>query len=126
MPNRRKPFRPDTEISQTYNDGVVEIYETSDVAEPGYQPVITATLKLSLHYQERVLGITRMYLSRQDHAEIKKVIRVPRRAVVSQDLAKTHDGQWFRIDSVQAVEGVWPASLDLSLTAVTQKVEVQM
>ena len=121
---RKTPFRPDTEITQTYNDGAVTIYSASDGAVPGYQPVIVAKKKCLLHFEERVLGINRLYLSRQNQMEIKRVIRVPRVPIVTQDLARTHDGQWYRIDAVQNVKDVWPASLDLSLVAVRQNVEV--
>lgn len=121
---RKTPFRPNHEISQSYPDGMVEIFSSSDGANPGYQPVIVATKKIRLHFEERILGINRLYLGRQNQVEIKRVIRVPRVAISTQDLAKTHDGQWFRVDSVQNVKDVWPASLDLTLVAVRQKIEV--
>ena len=121
---RKAPFRATNEISQQYNDGVVEIYSVTDSAQPGYQPKEELALKYSLAFEERALGINRLYLSRQNHAEIKRVIRVQRVNISSQDLAITHDGKQYRVDTVQAALGVYPPSLDLSLVAVEQNFEV--
>ena len=121
---RKAPFRATNEISQQYNDGVVKIYAVTDSSQPGYQPKEELTLKYSLAFEERALGINRLYLSRQNHAEIKRVIRVQRVNISSQDLAITHDGKQYRVDTVQAVLGVYPPSLDLSLVAVEPDFEV--
>lgn len=121
---RKTPFRATNEITQPFNDGVVRIYAVSDDAEPGYQPVPKLTLKETLPFEERVLGINRLYLSRQNQAEVSRVIRVQRRSISSQDAAITHDGKQYRVDSVQKVDGVFPPSLDLSLVAVEQEFEV--
>lgn len=121
---RKLPFRPANDVSQVYNDGVVQIYAVSDGAEPGYQPREILTLKRKMPYEEQRLGITRLYLSRQNQAEVARVIRVQRTEISSQDIAITQDGKQYRIDTVQAVQGVFPASLDLSLRAVEQNFEV--
>lgn len=121
---RKLPFRTGNEISQTYNDGIVKIFTVSDGATPGYQPVIKATMKHSLPFEERALGITRLFMGRQNRVEIEKVVRIPRLNVSTQDLAQTQDGKWYRIDSVQSVQDVRPASLDLSLVAEDKTVEV--
>lgn len=121
---RKAPYRPNNEISQQYNDGVVKIYTITDSAKPGYQPKEKPELKFSLAFEERALGINRLYLSRQNNAEIERVIRVQRVNISTQDLAVTHDGKQYRIDTVQAVQDVYPPSLDLSLKAVEQKFEV--
>ena len=121
---RKTPFRPNNEISQQFNDGMVKIYTVTDVAEVGYQPKEMLEPKYSLAFEERALGINRLYLSRQNNAEIKRVIRVQRVSISSQDVVITHDGKQYRIDTVQAVQGVYPPSLDLSLKAIEQKFEV--
>lgn len=121
---RKAPFRSNNEISQQYNDGMVKIYTNADSATAGYQPKEQLTLKYTLAFEERALGINRLYLSRQNNAEIKRVIRVQRVNISTQDVAITHDGKQYRIDTVQAVQGVHPPSLDLSLKAIEQKFEV--
>ena len=79
-------------------------------------------------YEEQRLGINRLYLSRQNLAEIVRVVRVPRAPfpISSQDVAQTEDGQRYRIDTVQAVEGCYPPALDLSLRAVEENFDARL
>lgn len=121
---RKMPFRPGNEISQTYNDGIARIYAVSDGAMIGYQPELKAKLTYQLPFAERVLGINRLFLGRQNRVEISRVLRIPRVQVSALDLVKLHDGSWYSIDSVQSVEGIYPPSLDLSLVAEKRKIEV--
>ena len=121
---RKMPFRPGNEITQAYNDGIAKIYAVADGAKVGYQPVLQASLSYTLPFCERVLGINRLFLARQNRVEISKVLRIPRVNVSALDLVKLHDGKWYSIDSVQSVEGICPPSLDLSLVAEKRKIEV--
>ena len=123
---RKTPFRPSNEITQTYNSGTVNIYTVTDGAKPGYQAKkkLSDEPKFSLHFEERGLGIKRIYMSRQAQAEIVKVIRVPRVDISPHDVAIIHDGTVYEIATVQAVLGVFPPSVDLSLKKLTQNLEV--
>lgn len=121
---RRAPWRPNNEITQQYNDGCVNIYRTSDKTPPGYQVREALEFKFHLYFANMALGINRIYKSRQNQAEIVKVIRVPKVNISPQDVAIIHDGTQYRIDTVQEAMGVYPPSLDLSLTAIKQKLEV--
>ena len=120
----RTPFRPNNEITQTYNDGAVTIYRVEDQAKPGYQPKGEPEEKYNLRYADRKLGLTRIYQARQNHTEILKVIRVPKVNITTKDIAITHDGNQYEIDTVQEAVGVYPPSLDLSLKAVRHRIEV--
>ena len=121
----KAPHRPDNEITQELNSGVVYIYSVEDSAQPGYQPKPSLTLKLTLRYEEQRLGINRLYLSRQNQAEIEKVIRVPRQDSISnQDVAILESGSQYSIDYTQTVQDVYPPCLDLSLVKVEQNYEV--
>lgn len=122
---RRLPQRRTDEITQPFNDGVVKIYSVTDGARPGYQPRPVPALKLTLRYEERQMGVQRYYSARQNNIRIERVLRVPRTGRVStQDLAVTEDGRQYRVDWVQSVRDVWPASADLTLVAVTQHYDV--
>ena len=121
----KAPHRPDNEITQELNSGVVYIYSVEDSAQPGYQPKPALKLKLTLRYEEQRLGINRLYLSRQNQAEIEKVIRVPRQDSISnQDVAILESGSQYSIDYTQTVQDVYPPCLDLSLVKVEQNYEV--
>ena len=121
----KAPHRPDNEITQEMNSGVVKIYSVEDSAQPGYQPKPSLTLKLTLRYEEQRLGINRLYLSRQNQAEVEKVIRVPRQDSISnQDVAILESGSQYSIDYTQTVQDVYPPCLDLSLVKIEQDYEV--
>lgn len=121
----KKPNRPSHEVTQPYNDGLVTVYAQEDKAKPGYRPGPMLVKKGVLRYQERTLGITRLYSGRQNQVEIQRILRVPwRPGVSSQDVAVTQDGKQYRIDLVQRVSDVYPPSMDLTLAKVEQKYEV--
>ena len=121
----KAPYRPSNEITQDYNDGLVEICTVTDAAEPGRMPVERLALKIKLCYEERSLGLQRYYSGKQNQVEVQRVIRTPRRKEVSsQDVAVTEDGVQYRIDLVQPVIGVYPPSMDLTLTRIEQNCDV--
>lgn len=122
----RAPNRPNHEITESYNDGIVNIYTVQDGASPGYRPVPVLVLVKRMRYQERYLGINRLYSGRQNQVDIQRIVRVQKVPGVSnQNVAITEDGQQYRIDSVQDVIGAYPPSLDLTLATVEQKYEVR-
>lgn len=122
MPHRKLPFRPDHEISQSYPDGLVTIYRLTDSASPGYAPKPTPTKVGILRYEERRLGLQRFYSAQQVNVQVERVLRVPRgMSTAVQDRAVTEDGQEYEISLIQAVTGVYPPSLDLTLAAVSQR-----
>ena len=119
----KTPERPGGQISRSFPDGIVKIYSTEDTAAPGYYPEIKETLKASLPYEERRLGIQRSYMAAQNQIHVVRVVRVPRGVkITSQDVAETEDGERYRINRVQAVTEGMPPALDLELAAFTQGV----
>ena len=122
----RAPNRPNHEITESYNDGIVNIYTVQDGAAPGYRPVPVLVLVKRMRYQERYLGINRLYSGRQNQVDIQRIVRVQKVPGVSnQNVAITEDGKQYRIDSVQDVIGAYPPSLDLTLATVEQEYEVR-
>ena len=126
---REAPFRPRqrAEISQQYNDGVVQIYTEADDAVRGYMPVPRLTPTVKLAYQERKLGIKRYYDAKMNQIHVERVIRVPGGAgqINNQNVAETEDGTRYRIDLVQEIPDVYPPSLDLTLVLYTQGIVIQ-
>lgn len=116
---RKAPFRPDNEISQTFNSGVCNLYSVEDKARPGYRPRPDLTPKAFLRYEEQRLGLNRYYAGRQVNVEAERVIRVPQgpstQMPTPQDVVRMENGLFYRIDLVQTVPGVWPRCLDLTL-----------
>lgn len=121
----KAPNRPNNQITQSFNDGLVFIYSVKNIAVPGYKPKDGLVKKIELRYEEQKLGINRLYLSRQNQAEIERVLRVPKMGdITTQDAAITEEGQQYKIDTIQTVPGVWPPCFDIALTAIKQKFEV--
>lgn len=121
----KAPNRPDHRISQSFNDGIVNIFTVTDQAEPGYQPKEKLTPLVSLKYENRRVGIERYYSARQNQTEIQRVIRVPHSGmkISNRNKAITEDGAEYRIDLVQMVPDVYPPSDDLTLVAYVQGVQ---
>ncbi len=118
----KKPNRPSHEVSQSFNSGVVKIYETEDISVPGYAPKQRLKEKAILRYEEQRTGITRYYTAKQANIEIARVLRCPRMdSVNTQDVAETEDGGQYRIEQIQTVQNIYPACMDLSLSKVVQK-----
>lgn len=121
----KAPYRAKGEVSQRYNDGIVRIYSVEDTAAPGYAPVETPALKITLPYEERRLGISRYFYGQQNQMQIDRVLRVQRAGKVNtQDIAVTEDGQNYRVDLVQSVFDVWPESVDLTLSKIEQVIDL--
>lgn len=107
-----------------HNDGVVKVYSVGNIAPAGGMPKEGLTLKETLRYHERTVGINRHYMALQANAEVKYVLRCPRRRnVSSQDVAIPNDGEQYKITLVQYPEDT-PTEMDLTLEAVTAKYEI--
>lgn len=124
---RKTPYRPSNEITQPFNDGIVDFYRVENIAEPGREPKEGLQLKATLRFELQRLGINRLYLSRQNQAEIEEVLRVPRDIAISnQDIAIINNSnkKQYMVDSVQVVLDVWPESMDIALRRIEQNYEI--
>lgn len=121
---RKLPARRNNDITQSYNDGIVQICHVEDAAAPGYAPEYRLTPKINLRFSEQRLGINRLYLSRQNQVEILRVLRIPRRDDISSQDVAIVNGKQYQIDSCQIVPDVWPSSQDVSLKKVEQEYDV--
>lgn len=121
---RQMPWRTDNQISQSFNDGVCRVYTQSDTAKPGYKPRPELEQKAFLRYEEQRTGLNRYYTARQVDVDVQRVLRVPKgppeKVPTPQDVIRTEDGKYFRIDFVQTVPGVRPPCLDLTLVKFEQ------
>ena len=102
--------------TQTYNDGVVAIYDVDNAAEEGNLPQESLVFKERLRYEERTVGMRRHYAAMQAGVKVENVLRCPRRDNVStQDIAVPNDGKQYAIRQIQFPHDVAPASMDLTL-----------
>ncbi|HBV85762.1 MAG TPA: hypothetical protein DEF42_03685 [Desulfosporosinus sp.] len=106
--------------TQTFNDGILNIYSVGNIAQAGNKPKEGLTLKLgNLHYEERTVGMGRFWTAKQAKVKIDRLLRVPRfQNVSSQDIAIPNDGRQYEIKQVQYPPDVYPPAMDLSLERV--------
>jgi len=108
--------------TQTFNDGVANIYSVGNIAPPGGMPKDGLQLKVAyLRYKERTVGMSRYWAAMQTQARIDLVLRMPQlRNVSLHDVVIPVDGEQYRIVQIQYPEDVDPPVMDLSL----QRLEV--
>ncbi len=108
--------------TQTFNDGVANIYSVGNIAPPGGMPKDGLQLKVGcLRYKERTVGMSRYWAAMQTQARIDLVLRMPQlRNVLLHDVVIPTDGQQYKIVQIQYPEDVEPPVMDLSL----QRLEV--
>ena len=112
--------------TQTFNDGVMTIYRIDNTAAPGDMPNETPTVKhQSIRYDNRTVGMSRFWQARQEDVRIDRLIRCQRLPDVhSLDIVELENGDQFNIEQVQYLKDVYPPSMDLSLSAVKVRVEL--
>lgn len=128
MPYQR-PSRPTYEITQAFIDAPIEILKEEDTAANGFMPKIERIVKGVFPTAKRTVGVTRYYAARQAQIEIEQVIRIPAPPypITNKDVAHylgMPDDALLRIDRVQEVDGVFPRTLELTLTAYDRRDEL--
>jgi len=97
---------------QTFNDGLVEIYEA--VAPR----TIAATPICTLRFHQRTVGVKRYYAAQQANAKIEHLLRCPFLKSVKAENIAILGGEQFRVSRAQKVEDVHPPCMDLTLENV--------
>lgn len=106
--------------TQTFNDGIVDIYKVGNIAQPGNMPKDGLTKKVGpLRYEERTVGMGRFWTAMQSQVKINLIFRVQRiNSVSTQDVIIPNDGNQYKIMQIQYVPNIEPPSMDLSLEKV--------
>lgn len=113
---------------QTFNDGVLKVYEVTNIAEPGDRPKDGLELKFenAIPYEERTVGITRFYTGKQAQNTIEQLLRIPKVEGISRnDIVVPIDGEQYRIEQIQSINDVEPRCLDLSLEKVSVAYDIK-
>ena len=112
--------------TQTFNDGVANIYSIGNVEHPGGMPKDGLSLKVAaVRYKERTVGMSRFWSAMQASIRVSRLLRLPRLTNVStQDIIIPADGEQYKIVQVQYPEDVYPPVMDLSLERLVQKYDI--
>ena len=112
-------------LTQTFNDGIVMFYSVGNISDPGNMPKDGLTLKNTLRYEERTVGMNRFWGGLQVNVNVEQLIRVPRiNAISSQDIAIINENQ-YRIKQIQYINSVEPPSMDISLERLEADYEIK-
>jgi SPP1 family predicted phage head-tail adaptor len=104
--------------TQTFNDGIIKIYEVTDTADNGKKPVEKLTLKNTLRFHERTVGITRFYSAMQANKKVDRVIRCQKLPTISTLDRAEIGGVYYTITQIQYPEDVEPPCMDLTLSLI--------
>ena len=110
----KAPYRPNNDVTQPYNDGVVDFYAVENIADPGYKPKEGLKFKERLYFETLRAGLDRIYAGR-----VQK-----RDTISSQDVAVLNNGKQYGVETVQDATDVWPLSMDVTLKRIEQKYEI--
>lgn len=104
---------------QPLNSGVMTIYGTYDISEPGEHPEMGLyVLYENIRYHERTVGINRFWTGLSQDQKITKLLRVPKfEKVQSGDVVVLRDNQYV-IKQIQHIEET--QFMDLSLELITK------
>lgn len=111
--------------TQTYNDGILNIYRVGNIAEKGNIPKEGLVLKTGpIRYSERTVGMSRYWTAKQAQVKIELLIRIPKVTGIStQDVVKIGDDQ-YSVLQIQNPTEVVPPSMDLSLQRLEAKYDI--
>lgn len=111
--------------TQTFNDGQVSIYRVDNVADAGDMPKELISVKRTLRYKERTVGLTRFYEALQANVRVSYVLRCLRnRDVSTQDVAIPNDGKQYKIVQIQYPEDSYPPVMDMTLEELTEHYDI--
>ena len=103
-------------LTQTFNDGIVDVYSVTNISEPGNMPKDGLKIKTkSLRYEERIVGMGRYWTAMQEHAQITQMVRTQRIDSVSIHDVAILSGKQYDIVQIQYLQDVEPRCMDLSL-----------
>ena len=104
-------------LSQSFNDGITNIYSVGNIAQAGNMPNDGLTLKVgSLRYEERTVGMSRFWSALQEQTKIARLLRLPRVDSIDRaDVVIPIDGKQYEIVQVQYPPDTEPPCMDLSL-----------
>lgn len=89
----------------TFDDGVLKIYRTKNVSDPGDMPKEELVLKSEHFFGFDILGYSRYYTALQAHQNISAVVNIPEwHDITSLDIAKLEDGVQYKIRLVQPMK----------------------
>ena len=108
---------------ETFNDGIIKIYTVTNISKPGDRPKDGLSIKYSLRFDYRTIGIKRNFEAMQAQVEINEMIAVQmHRDISTQDVVMiNNDDTQYKITQVQHKKDTLPPTSLLTLTRLEAK-----
>lgn len=82
----------------TFDDGILTIYKTGNIAKPGQMPITGLIEKDKYYFGFDDIGITRYYTALQAKQQVSAVVNVPGWGDIAvTDICALEDGKQFRV-----------------------------
>ena len=91
----------------TFDDGILKIYNTQNIADHGDMPKDGLVLKSEHYFGYDVLGYNRYYTALQAHQNINALVNIPDwhgQEITTLDIAEMEDGIKYMIRLVQPMK----------------------
>jgi len=110
---------------QTFNDGTAKFYKVDNIGQQGNLVKKGITLKESLRFEDRTVGMSRFYVAKQSNVKIDMIIRCPRiDSISTQDLVIPKVSEQFEIKQIQNIYDTDIPCMDLSLSRLEAKYDI--
>lgn len=87
----------------TFDDGILTIYETKNMAEPGEKPVIGLIEKGRYYYNYDTLGVVRYYNAMQAQQKLEAVVNIQGwNDISSLDICVLENKKQYKCSMIQA------------------------
>ena len=109
----------------TFDDGILTICETVQVAGNGLKPRLKLSERESFYFGYDVLGINRYYTALRANVQIDAVVNIPGwHEIDSRNIAVLEDGRQFRLSLIQPqLDEDGLRITKLSITRITEHYE---
>lgn len=85
-------------MAATFNDGILTIYRTENIGDPGMKPVVGLVKKERYHYGFDTLGFNRYYTALEAKQQIESVVNIPGWGDIrATDICELENGDQFKI-----------------------------
>lgn len=100
---------------ETFNDGVVYIYKTTDISLPGYKPQLKPVFYRAYHFAYRTIGIKRNYEAMQLSVRLDELINIQLDRNISPQDIVVIEGVQYDIKQLQHKQETKPPTTLISL-----------
>lgn len=108
---------------QTFNDGYARFYHINNIGESGLRPEKKPILYISIDFEERTVGVKRLYEAKRTGTLIERVIRCYAINTKPTDIVEI-EGEQYRIEQIQIISDVVPRIMDVALERLDDIYEI--